>query len=417
MKPTIIKRGSYEVRIREEKSSANGQAIFRVTHNYLEGYRKAFADYEKAVTAATEQADRLAAGQTLACAVDNTMATVWGECQRLLQPYDVSILVAVQKFTEAIKLLDGEPYISTIEEGLKRRRSVLAIKTVPEAVNEFKVWLQSSERDRRDMFGKVDALAAKFRGPIVDLSGTEIETWISAMQTKQGEAITKRTRFNWRNAIVRFTNFCKQRRYLPKDWEEMDYVSKGSTRVGEIEVFSPDEMAKILAHCTDRFLPFVVIGAFAGLRSAEIERLDWEDIRLDDSEPHIEVKESVGDSQNKTGRRIVPVLPVLDAWLRPMMPKEGKGKLSVNWPYFSIEYLAKRAGVTWKKNALRHSFISYRVAVTKNAAQVAEEAGNSVQMIKKHYLKRTLEREAARYFNIMPQSKVPENVVKVGKVA
>jgi len=35
----------------------------------------------------------------------------------------------------------------------------------------------------------------------------------------------------------------------------------------------------------------------------------------------------------------------------------------------------------WKHNALRHSFISYRLAAVQNTAQVALEAGNSPQMI------------------------------------
>jgi hypothetical protein len=38
----------------------------------------------------------------------------------------------------------------------------------------------------------------------------------------------------------------------------------------------------------------------------------------------------------------------------------------------------------WKHNALRHSFISYRVADIQNVAQVALEAGNSPGMIFGH---------------------------------
>jgi hypothetical protein len=38
--------------------------------------------------------------------------------------------------------------------------------------------------------------------------------------------------------------------------------------------------------------------------------------------------------------------------------------------------IAKLAGVKWRKNGLRHSYISYRVAQTRNVAMVALEAGN-----------------------------------------
>lgn len=37
----------------------------------------------------------------------------------------------------------------------------------------------------------------------------------------------------------------------------------------------------------------------------------------------------------------------------------------------------KAKKVKWKKNALRHSFISYRVAETQDVPKVALEAGNS----------------------------------------
>ena len=39
--------------------------------------------------------------------------------------------------------------------------------------------------------------------------------------------------------------------------------------------------------------------------------------------------------------------------------------------------------VEWKKNGLRHSFISYRVAEIQNVNQVALECGNSPEVIPK----------------------------------
>jgi hypothetical protein len=56
----------------------------------------------------------------------------------------------------------------------------------------------------------------------------------------------------------------------------------------------------------------------------------------------------------------------------------------------------------WKQNALRHSFISYRVADTQNVAQVALEAGNSPQMIFKHYRELVRPTAAKEWFGIVP---------------
>jgi hypothetical protein len=60
--------------------------------------------------------------------------------------------------------------------------------------------------------------------------------------------------------------------------------------------------------------------------------------------------------------------------------------------------------VEWKKNALRHSFISYRVAETQNVAQVALEAGNSPQIIFQHYREVVRLKEAKRWFGIEPDA-------------
>jgi hypothetical protein len=57
----------------------------------------------------------------------------------------------------------------------------------------------------------------------------------------------------------------------------------------------------------------------------------------------------------------------------------------------------------WKHNALRHSFISYRVADIQNVAQVALEAGNSPQMIFQHYRELVRPAEAKAWFAIVPK--------------
>ena len=65
------------------------------------------------------------------------------------------------------------------------------------------------------------------------------------------------------------------------------------------------------------------------------------------------------------------------------------------------------ASAAWKKNALRHSFISYRVAESKDAAAVALEAGNSARMIFQHYRELVTPEEAKEWFGILPTIKKP----------
>jgi len=57
----------------------------------------------------------------------------------------------------------------------------------------------------------------------------------------------------------------------------------------------------------------------------------------------------------------------------------------------------------WKHNALRHSFISYRVAQTQDVARVSLEAGNSPQMIFQHFRELGREAEGKKWFAIAPK--------------
>ena len=66
--------------------------------------------------------------------------------------------------------------------------------------------------------------------------------------------------------------------------------------------------------------------------------------------------------------------------------------------------ISEAAGIPWKHNALRHSFISYRLAQTQNENQVALEAGNSPRMIFSNYRQLVTQEDAKRYFGIMPAS-------------
>ena len=63
------------------------------------------------------------------------------------------------------------------------------------------------------------------------------------------------------------------------------------------------------------------------------------------------------------------------------------------------------APFAWKHNALRHSFISYRVAATQDVAKVSLEAGNSPQMIFRHYRELVRPADAVKWFAIGPKEK------------
>ncbi len=63
---------------------------------------------------------------------------------------------------------------------------------------------------------------------------------------------------------------------------------------------------------------------------------------------------------------------------------------------------AKACHLAWPNNALRHSYATYRLALTADAARVALEMGNSPQKLIRHYRELAGEKEAAAWFAISP---------------
>lgn len=179
---------------------------------------------------------------------------------------------------------------------------------------------------------------------------------------------------------------------------------------GEILILSPSELQEVIRRATPRFLPYIVLGAFAGLRTAETERLDWREINLKDG--FIEVKAKNAKTRS---RRLVPIQPNLAKWLLPYSAESGRVVPFEDFGHQLQELCAERrdskgkvtrAHFKWKINALRHSFISYRVAEIQDVARVALEAGNSPQMIFSNYRQLVSQSEAKRWFSIVPSGGV-----------
>jgi integrase len=174
------------------------------------------------------------------------------------------------------------------------------------------------------------------------------------------------------------------------------------------EIFTADELRALLETARAQgpeVLPMLAIGAFAGIREAEIQRLDWNEVDL--ARGHIEVKAAKAKSAR---RRIIPIQPNLAEWLRPyaamkgsVVPEGARGKL---------DRVCKAAGLSrWANNGLRHSYASYRLAAIHDAPRVASELGHtSPQMLYSTYREVVLPEEAERYWKLVPDVKA-ENLV------
>ena len=122
----------------------------------------------------------------------------------------------------------------------------------------------------------------------------------------------KRTRFNRLTQLRTLFSFAKTRGYYPREEDALAGIDVKWKNTDAIEAFTPDEMGRLLAVENPEILPFLVFGAFAGLRSAEIVRLDWSEVNL--TRRFIEVTAAKAKTAS---RRIVPIVDNLAVWLAP----------------------------------------------------------------------------------------------------
>jgi integrase len=184
-------------------------------------------------------------------------------------------------------------------------------------------------------------------------------------------------------------------------------VAAATISEGDIAIYSVAELRLLLGHAPSKLLPFFAIGAFAGLRSQEIMRLDWSDIRFEQN--FIEVTAAKAKTAS---RRLVPLLPVLAAWLLPQRQREGHvvgytrndvlGEARQRFCASGISVGGVTVKFVWKPNALRHSYASYRLAEIKDAARVALEMGNSPSMLFRNYRELVTDEQAKEWFSQFP---------------
>ena len=98
-----------------------------------------------------------------------------------------------------------------------------------------------------------------------------------------------------------------------------------------------------------------------------------------------------------------PLTDNLKAWLAPWRHESGP-VVTLKCPSNRLSQVAVKAGIPdgWRQNALRHSFISYRVAETGDVPRTALEAGTSPKMIFRHYREVVDAGSAKDWFLVMP---------------
>lgn len=253
---------------------------------------------------------------------------------------------------------------------------------------------RSAGRDSRyvyDIGNRTRRFCRDFPGRLAaEFSTADIDSWLETLPVEPG------TRNTYRRDLRTMFSFGVTRRYCPAN--PVSETTKAKPNDEEVEILTINQLTKLLSAASPDMLPFWTIGCFAGLRRSEIERLDWSDIDFAAKTIHVHGKKR----KTERSRRFVDMQPNLILWLMPHRQKSGKVHPINLWKRFNEDRDAAGLREDWPNNALRHSFGSYHLAKFGNAAALALQMGNSVDIIFKHYRQLVKPAEAKRYWKIKP---------------
>jgi len=296
----------------------------------------------------------------------------------LLKPAGVSLKTAVEYFLAHARPVGGNRCLAEVATEL------VEIKER----NGFKPRYVKALRVAFNVVGK------KFgRRRIATITQLEIEKWLAA------QSYTLTTKRNYLRDLGILFSHAVKKGYCPKnivaDIERPRIINPPPG------ILDAGSVAKLLEAAHQRpdlgLLPSLVVGFFAGLRSSELELLNWREI--DFSAGVIEVTAA----KSKTSRRrLVKIRHNLRRWLEMYTKTEGP-VLPANWRRRLAVLLAEAGIPSWPKNAMRHSFASYHVALTGGADRTAYELGHTnARMLYEHYRELVRPEDAKNYWRIVP---------------
>lgn len=316
------------------------------------------------------------------------------EGMKLLEPYGANLMDAVKHYVAHLESRrGGVPISRAIDELLLNRKSA---EVSARYVNDLRLRL------------------GRFLAAFPDASTRSITT-ANIGSFLEGLGVAASTTNTFRRDLRTLFEFAVERGYVEINPVRVKPIK---CKDSKIEILSVDQTVQLLKSCDPETLPSVAIGAFCALRQAEIERLDWSKVDLDEKIITVDA-----DIAKMGSRRVVDIPDCAIKWLAPhakdrgkVMPKEFrilfdrarvragfKPSFERRWDSLLQTLLQGKAKLEpWPANGLRHSAISYRLARCNDIGQVATISGNSPSIIQRHYLKLVKPSAAEAYFKITP---------------
>lgn len=368
----------------------------RVQRNF-----KTLADAKAASLKALKQ---IAKGQTDTASLSPNEVRDLRLAQNALRELDIEMLDAITEYVTAKKLMPSTPLETaarTWHENISEVQSVPVEQVATEYLAERKG--KVGQRTRHEEKLRLNRICRALQLNLCDLSKPALEVFFA----EELEDVGGKTRNHFRQTLRQLFKFAVRRDYLSREHRLTEVLVNEPSGEAPPEIITPRQFKALLNASSLDILPYIALAGLTGARRSEILRMTWKDVwRV---AGHVELEAHKTKTRQ---RRHVPIQPALAAWLKPYRRKRGAiwtgTDNTFNHAFDALMDYCKLKG----HNLLRHSYASYRLAQTHDAAKVAYEMGNSPEKLFSNYNKLVSPQESDAWFAITP-TEVSENIIAV----
>lgn len=356
----------------------SGQVGYMVDLGKVNGKRdrRTFPSKQEAETFAQQARSARENEGTAAFALSGATRAEAAQCLEKLAPYNASLTEAVDHYVKHVLAYRNAPVVKELVD-----RLIADAKSA-----------DRRERTIMDLQSRLGQFAATFGNRrLSTITLPELQAWLN------DPALSPRTRINYSVKVSQLYNYAIKHNWADANLAEK--VSRPEPEDKEPGILTVKQADALLESATEfGLLPYVALGLFAGLRSAEVQRLDWSAVKL--GERAIIIGAEVA---KKRMRRVVEITDALADWLAPYVMERGP-VVSLDHLRERFDALRKKAKITpWPDNALRHSFGSYHLAAHGDAIKTAGLMGHrDPGVLHNHYKALVTKAEAERFWALRP---------------
>ena len=353
--------------------------------------------------------------------------------------------------------LDGRSMTLAIRFFMDNYREPLKTITVGDAFTEFLAAKKNAglrDASLKGLKTRVGFLVRKFSDKLVS---DILPTHVAEAAAKPG--VTDSTREDNRRSFSSFFSWSMEKQYCLTNPAKKTVRRRGTRDDVEPAILNLAEVRKILdvaaAYKEGKLVPYISLALFAAIRPTELARITWDNIDLEAGTvtigakmakmrqrrivdmacltENVEIvakgKKGKKGKKAKKGKEITPTMPTANLldWLKPHAADKTPFR-GTNWrkDFDAVKLAAgfgnpevkpageetdeakqqRKALKPWTPDILRHTGISNHLACFQHEGKTAAWAGNSPDIIQRHYKGLVKQADAKEFWTIKAPAKI-----------